>query len=70
MLNAIEAVGTLDADGNLVVDRVALSQAIRATAEYPGLTGSLTCDANGECGNALVDVFVAQDGEWVSTSAE
>ncbi len=70
MLDAIEAVGTLDADGNLVIDRVALSQAIRATADYPGLTGSLTCDANGECGNALVDVFVVQDGNWVSTSAE
>ena len=70
MLDALEKVGTLDADGNLVIDRAALSQAIRDTTDYAGLTGTLTCDANGECGNAIVDVFVVQDGAWASASAE
>jgi basic membrane protein A len=70
MLNAIQEVGVIDADGNLVIDRDALAEAIRGTSDFEGLTGVLTCDENGECGNAVVDVFVVEDEAWVSTSAE
>jgi branched-chain amino acid transport system substrate-binding protein len=66
IMDAIEAVGSLDDDGNLVIDRAALAQAIRDTQDYQGLTGVLTCDDNGECGGAVIDVYTVQDGEWVS----
>ncbi|GAB4573635.1 MAG: hypothetical protein Kow0077_16620 [Anaerolineae bacterium] len=70
ILAAIEKVGELDADGNLVIDRLALAEAIRATENYPGLTGTLTCDENGECGGAVIDIFVVKDGEFVSVSEQ
>jgi len=66
ILAAIEKVGQLDADGNLVIDRLALAQAIRATKDHPGLTGTLTCDEFGECGGAVIDVYKVVDGAWVS----
>ncbi len=66
ILAAIEQVGQLDAAGNLVINRQALAEAIRATANYPGLTGLLTCDEFGECGGAIIDVYQVQNGQWVS----
>ncbi len=48
---AIEAVGVVDADGNLTIDRVALRDAIRGTTGLVGLTGALTCDEFGDCGS-------------------
>ncbi len=47
---AIEEVGEVDDDGNLTIDRLALRDAIRATEDYEGLTGVLTCDEYGDCG--------------------
>ncbi|MFC1960057.1 ABC transporter substrate-binding protein [Chloroflexota bacterium] len=66
ILDAIEVVGVLDDDGNLVIDRAALAAAIRGTTDYQGLTGVLTCDENGECGGAVIDIYIVEDGEWVS----
>jgi branched-chain amino acid transport system substrate-binding protein len=70
IMNAIEAVGELDADGNLVIDRLALSEAIRGTSEYEGITGILTCDESGECGPSAIGVYQVVDGEWVLLSGE
>lgn len=55
ILGAIEAVATVDADGTVHVPRQALRDALYGTAGFSGLTGSLTCDANGDCatGEAL-----------------
>jgi branched-chain amino acid transport system substrate-binding protein len=47
-LDAVEAVGTIDSDGNLVVDRAALSEYIRSVEGYEGLIGVLTNDGTGE----------------------
>ena len=70
ILDAIEAVGTLDADGNLVIDRAALVDAIRNTSGYVGVTGVLSCDQNGDCGNPVFGLFVVRDGEFVPAVAE
>ena len=55
LFNAIEAVAVVDGDGTVHVGRQALRDAMYATANYDGLTGHLTCDANGDCatGEAL-----------------
>ena len=62
---AIEAVGEIDSEGNLVIDRVALRDAIRATEGLQGLTGTLTCDEYGDCagGAAITVVEVMCEGD-------
>ena len=65
LLNALESVAMVNDEGSLVVDREALISAVRMTAGYEGLSGTITCDENGDCGSGLITVFVAEDGEWV-----
>lgn len=65
IMNAIKAVAEVDDQGNLVIDREALIQAIRDTTDYEGLTGTLSCEENGECGVGRIVVFQVEDGEWV-----
>jgi branched-chain amino acid transport system substrate-binding protein len=65
LLESIAAVAEVDGDGNLVIDREALIAAVRGTAEYDGLTGSLSCDDKGECGAGRIVIFIVEDGEWV-----
>ncbi|MCY4539786.1 MAG: branched-chain amino acid ABC transporter substrate-binding protein [Chloroflexi bacterium] len=43
LLNAVESVAVASEDGSLVIGRQAIRDAIAATENYPGLTGSLTC---------------------------
>lgn len=65
ILSAIEKVATVDDEGNLIVGREELIQAIRDTENFEGLTGVLTCDDMGECGAGIVGINVVEDGEWV-----
>jgi len=65
IMDAIEAVGEVDADGNLVIDRMALRDAIRATKEYQGLIGEINCDETGECATTAINIYQVQDGKWV-----
>lgn len=62
---AIEAVSEVDADGNLVIDREALIKALRETSDYEGLTGTLTCAENGDCGATVFAIYVVEDGQFV-----
>lgn len=64
-LQGLEAVAEVDEDGNLVVDRAALLDYIRSTQGYEGLSGIVTCDANGDCGASLIQVFRVEDGSFV-----
>ncbi len=61
---AIEKVAVKDADGTLHIGRQALRDAMYSTKDYNGLTGKLTCDANGDCatGEAL-GVFKLTEAE-------
>jgi branched-chain amino acid transport system substrate-binding protein len=56
---------TVDASGNLVIDREALIKAVRNTKGYKGLTGTLTCDAIGECGAGEISINKVQGGKWL-----
>jgi branched-chain amino acid transport system substrate-binding protein len=55
VFQAIEAVAVVDADGTVHIGRQALRDAMYGTTNFPGLTGNLSCDANGDCatGEAL-----------------
>jgi branched-chain amino acid transport system substrate-binding protein len=55
LLNAIEQVAQQGEDGTLLIGRQALRDALSATANFDGLTGTLTCGPTGDCatGEAL-----------------
>ena len=55
VFQAIEAVAVVDADCTVHIGRQALRDAMYGTTNFPGLTGNLSCDANGDCatGEAL-----------------
>lgn len=64
LLNAIEEVAVVDADGTVHIGRQALRDAIYAVKGFAGLTGTLSCDENGDCatGEAL-GIFQLSDAE-------
>lgn len=73
LLNAIEAVAVEADDGSLTVGRQALRDAVAETADYEGLTGTLTCQKDspydGDCatggGLAIYQITQAEvDGNW------
>jgi branched-chain amino acid transport system substrate-binding protein len=65
LIKNIESVAVLGTDGKLYVPRAALIAAVRGTKDYQGLSGTITCDATGEC-SASGPVFqVDKDGKWV-----
>ena len=66
---AIEAVATVDADGTVHIPRQALRDYLYTLRDFPGLTGDLSCDVNGDCatGEALGVYELTQaevDGAW------
>jgi branched-chain amino acid transport system substrate-binding protein len=61
LLSSIEAVAVEGPDGELWVDRQALRDQITATSGFPGMTGSLTCDAFGDCGSQAIAIFFHDD---------
>lgn len=71
LINAIKQVGKLDADGNLVIGRHALAQAVRGTTDLAGYSGQITFDSKGSLTNPNADVaiFRATNGKWEPVSA-
>lgn len=63
--DAIESVAITDDDGTTFIPRTALRDAFFATSGYAGVTGTLTCDENGDCADAKISVSQVQDGEFV-----
>ncbi|HJU57856.1 MAG TPA: branched-chain amino acid ABC transporter substrate-binding protein [Actinomycetota bacterium] len=49
LFQAIEEVAADDGSGNLTISRTALRDAIQATADYDGVTGTITCTPLGDC---------------------
>jgi branched-chain amino acid transport system substrate-binding protein len=65
LFNAIEQVATQDEDGNTVIGRQALRDVLYTTANLEGITGSLSCDENGDCADPSITVNQIQNGEYV-----
>jgi branched-chain amino acid transport system substrate-binding protein len=63
LLHTIQTVAVQDAkgDGTLHIGRQALRDALYATSDYQGLTGSLTCDQYGDCGSIRLQVTRLDD---------
>ena len=60
--DAVEAVGLTDDEGTLWIPRTALNEYIRGLTDFPGLTGTLTCDEFGDCGSEFVSVAQLEQG--------
>jgi branched-chain amino acid transport system substrate-binding protein len=56
LLAAIEKVAVRDDDGTLHIDRQKLMDALYATKDFQGLTGTLSCDEFGDCADAKIDI--------------
>jgi len=54
---AIEKVAVKGADGSLTIDRQQLRDAIYATKDFKGITGTLSCSASGDCGAPVIAVY-------------
>jgi branched-chain amino acid transport system substrate-binding protein len=59
MAAAIEKVAQKQSDGSLFIDRKKLRDAVAATKNFQGLTGTLSCNQFGDCGAPRIAVFQA-----------
>ncbi len=65
LIKAIKDVAIKGSDGNLYVPRGALVAAVRATKDYQGLAGVVTCDSTGECASSSPNFNIVKGGQWV-----
>lgn len=65
VLDAIQAIASVNADGELQIGRRALRDALYATSGSEGVSGVLTCTAWGDCSGGRIAVLQVQGGEWV-----
>ncbi len=65
ILDAIEKVAVEDSDGTLYIPRQALRDALYATKDMDGITGTITCDENGDCADPKIGVVQIQNGKFV-----
>jgi len=54
---ALEKVAVIGEDGTINVPRQALRDAIFATKDFKGITGTLSCSASGDCGAPVIAVY-------------
>ncbi len=52
-------------DNKLYIPRGALIQAVRSLKDFPGLTGKITCRADGECNTSERSFYVVRNAEWI-----
>jgi branched-chain amino acid transport system substrate-binding protein len=62
--DAIEEVAQQGSDGTLLIGRQALRDALAATEGMEGVTGTITCDENGDCADPKIAVSQVQNGEF------
>ncbi|MEI7990027.1 MAG: bifunctional serine/threonine-protein kinase/ABC transporter substrate-binding protein [Chloroflexota bacterium] len=64
LIEAIKKAAVKAEDGNLYIPREALIKAVRATKNYNGLSGKITCQSNGECNASGPTFVVVKNGKW------
>ncbi|MBI4572506.1 MAG: branched-chain amino acid ABC transporter substrate-binding protein [candidate division NC10 bacterium] len=60
---AIEKVAMKDASGNTYIGRKALRDALFATKNFKGLTGTLTCDKFGDCADPKIAIYQTESAD-------
>jgi len=64
LLGCIEQVAIEDGD-SIHIGRQALRTCLYATADFEGITGTLTCTEHGDCADPQISVSQLTDGEYV-----
>lgn len=64
LLNAIEAVAQVGDDGTILIGRQALIDQVAATSGLAGITGTISCDENGDCADPKIAVSILEDGAF------
>jgi branched-chain amino acid transport system substrate-binding protein len=62
IFEAIERVAVQTPDGGLHIPRQGLREAMVSIREFPGITGNLTCNPNGDCANPIIAVYEFHTG--------
>ena len=57
LLDAIAAASTVDGDGNLVIDRQGVRDALTNLSGYSGIIGTINCDDFGDCGSQKITII-------------
>jgi branched-chain amino acid transport system substrate-binding protein len=65
IFDAIEKVADEENDGTIHIGRQALRDALYDTEGFEGITGTLNCDANGDCADPKISVLQIQGGEYI-----
>ena len=65
ILDAVEKAAQVSDDGTLLIGRQALRDALFATSGMAGITGTITCDANGDCADPKISVSQVQGNDFV-----
>ena len=69
---ALEKVAVVEADGTIYIPRTALREAVFATKDFKGVTGTLSCSPTGDCGAPVIAVYEIMNSDpasWDPTSA-
>ena len=65
IFDAVESVAQVDGDGNTIIGRQALRDALYATSGMDGITGNITCNELGDCADPKIAVNQITGGEYV-----
>ena len=57
MLDTVAKVAVENEDGSLDIDLAALREALYATTDYPGVTGTLSCTEYGDCSAPIIAIY-------------
>ena len=68
LFNAIEKVAVTGPDGTVYVPKGALRDAIYATENHQGLTGTLSCSDSGDCGAPIIGVYQIESTDALPTA--
>lgn len=63
LAKAIESVAQTDGDGNTFIGRKALRDALFATKDHQGISGTITCNEHGQCGGFNFAVYEFTNGD-------
>lgn len=66
LFNALEQVAVVDADGTVHVPKGALREAIYATKDFKGITGTLSCSPSGDCGAPVIAIYEIMNADPAS----
>ena len=64
VFDCIEEVAVVEDDGTIHIGRQALRTCLYATADFEGITGSLTCDEYGDCADPKISVSQLRNGAY------